>query len=345
MSEVPAAASLPEGASAGRLLRQARQAQGMHIAALAGAIKVTPRKLEALEADRFDELPDATFTRALAQTVCRALKIDAAPVLALLPQAGGGRGLGHLGEGLNTPFREGYGHARDNDESLLGRPAVWAPLVLLLIAAGVYLAPAAWFDRGRDRADTPTGLAGAGRIAATPADASASRVQNEGGTAVAGAASAVAAGSESAAADAASAVAAVPGRGAASAAAVAADRPVANEASPDAASGTAAARPGEAAPTAAAIALAAALPEKPSEAAPQLLQLRALRDSWIEVTDAHGQALLSRTLKSGESVGLEGDLPLRLRIGNVAGTEVSFRGRAVALEPYNRNNLARFELK
>jgi len=73
--------------------------------------------------------------------------------------------------------------------------------------------------------------------------------------------------------------------------------------------------------------------------------LRAVRDSWIEVTDAHGQALLSRTLKSGESVGLEGDLPLRLRIGNVAGTEVSFRGRAVALEPYNRNNLARFELK
>ena len=71
-------------ATAGALLRQARQAQGMHIAVLAAAIKVSQRKLEALEGDRLDELPDATFTRALAQTVCRTLKIDPAPVLALL---------------------------------------------------------------------------------------------------------------------------------------------------------------------------------------------------------------------------------------------------------------------
>ena len=35
-------------------------------AALAASLKITPRKLEALESDRFDELPDATFTRALA---------------------------------------------------------------------------------------------------------------------------------------------------------------------------------------------------------------------------------------------------------------------------------------
>ncbi len=59
--------------TAGRLLREAREKQGLHIAALAAAIKVAPRKLELLEADRFDELPDATFTSALAQTVCRAL--------------------------------------------------------------------------------------------------------------------------------------------------------------------------------------------------------------------------------------------------------------------------------
>ena len=67
--------------SAGRLLREAREKQGLHIAALAAAIKVAPKKLELLESDRFDALPDATFTRALAQTVCRALKIDPAPVL------------------------------------------------------------------------------------------------------------------------------------------------------------------------------------------------------------------------------------------------------------------------
>ena len=49
-----------------RMLRAARERQGLHIAALAATIKIPQRKLEALEADRFDELPDATFTRALA---------------------------------------------------------------------------------------------------------------------------------------------------------------------------------------------------------------------------------------------------------------------------------------
>ncbi|MBC7941653.1 MAG: helix-turn-helix domain-containing protein, partial [Chitinophagaceae bacterium] len=71
--------------SAGALLRSARERQGLHIAALAAAIKVAPRKLDALENNRWHELPDATFTRALAQTVCRSLKIDAKQVLDLLP--------------------------------------------------------------------------------------------------------------------------------------------------------------------------------------------------------------------------------------------------------------------
>ena len=70
------------------MLRAARRAQGLHISMLAASIKVTQRKLESLEADRYDELPDMTFTRALAKTVCRSLKIDEAPVLALLPRLG-----------------------------------------------------------------------------------------------------------------------------------------------------------------------------------------------------------------------------------------------------------------
>ena len=83
----------------------ARETQGLHIAVLAAQIKVAPRKLEALEADRYDALPDVTFTRALAQTVCRQLRIDAEPVLARLPQGGAHR-LEHVARGLNTPFRD-----------------------------------------------------------------------------------------------------------------------------------------------------------------------------------------------------------------------------------------------
>ncbi|MDB5966089.1 MAG: hypothetical protein JWQ72_2589, partial [Polaromonas sp.] len=71
--------------SAGSLLRRAREAAGLHIAALALALKVPVKKLEALEADRYDELSDAVFVRALAASVCRNLKIDPAPVLQRLP--------------------------------------------------------------------------------------------------------------------------------------------------------------------------------------------------------------------------------------------------------------------
>ena len=140
MSDTPAAVPTPPPTTAGSLLRQARQAQGMHIAVLATAIKVTPRKLEALENDRLDELPDATFTRALAQTVCRTLKIDPAPVLALLPTPPGHR-LEHLGEGINAPFRERPGMSQGSDWSMLGSPAVWAPLLILVLAAVVYFLP------------------------------------------------------------------------------------------------------------------------------------------------------------------------------------------------------------
>jgi len=129
--------------TAGALLREARQAQGVHIAALSASIKVAQRKLEALEADRLDELPDATFTRALAQTVCRALKIDAAPVLALLPAPAGHR-LEQVAEGINQPFRDKPGRHEPKDLSVLASPAVWGPVLLLLAAAVVYLMPQGW---------------------------------------------------------------------------------------------------------------------------------------------------------------------------------------------------------
>lgn len=143
MSEV-ADATTP---SAGRLLREARERQGLHIAVLAQSIKVTPKKLELLEADRFDALPDATFTRALAQTVCRALKIDPTAVLVLLPPPAGHR-LEHVSEGLNAPFRERPGvlGQRDNARPTLG-PVFWVTLAILAAAFGLYLLPSGWLAK------------------------------------------------------------------------------------------------------------------------------------------------------------------------------------------------------
>jgi cytoskeleton protein RodZ len=135
----PAAPSA-DGSHAGALLRAARQQHGLHIAALAASIKVSPAKLEALEAGRYHELPDATFTRALALTVCRVLKIDPTPVLAQMP---GARdiGLARVDGGLNTPFRDRPGHADPAEWAPWRRPVLWLVGALLLAAAAFVVLP------------------------------------------------------------------------------------------------------------------------------------------------------------------------------------------------------------
>ncbi len=95
----------PVLAGAGTLLRAAREAQGLHIAMLAVALKVSVKKLEALESNRFDLLPDLVFVRALAASVCRHLKIDEQPVLSALPRSEPPR-IGAVGDGTRPRFQE-----------------------------------------------------------------------------------------------------------------------------------------------------------------------------------------------------------------------------------------------
>jgi cytoskeleton protein RodZ len=149
--------------TAGALLRAAREKRGVHIAALAASMKVPQRKLEALEADRYDELPDMTFTRALAQSVCRALKVDMQPVLDRLPQGiSMTPKLAQVGTGLNAPFRDRPGREEPTDWSWLRRPVVWGPLLVLAAALLLAFAPQHWLDRfTRGRAPTAAAVTAA----------------------------------------------------------------------------------------------------------------------------------------------------------------------------------------
>jgi cytoskeleton protein RodZ len=273
-------------ATAGAMLRAAREERGLHIAALAAAIKVPQRKLEALESDRYEQLLDLTFTRALAQTVCRSLKIDAQPVLDRLPQVPGTTPkLQHVSEGLATPFREGGASDESGDWSWLRRPVIWAALLVLLGAAAVYWLPERFFERWRGAASAaapvavatpgPTAPAAAAPPATTaPAAATASLGQPE------------------------------PIEAPASSTAVAALKPV----------GTA------------------------------LLGVKLTGESWVEVQDARGQTLLSRKVAAGESLGLDGEVPLRVTIGNASAAQLTFRGRLVDLNANTVANVARLQL-
>jgi cytoskeleton protein RodZ len=311
MSDAGDAVPVAGAPTAGRLLREAREKQGLHIAALAASIKVAPKKLEMLEADRFDALPDATFTRALAQTVCRALKIDPTVILGLLPPPSGHR-LDHVGVGLNAPFRERPGAfvQREGATLALG-PWTWLTALVVLAAIGVFFVPAGmiklphWLDR-----------------TAAPAASEPGVVSSE---------SALLPGETVAASAVPASVAAPEGR--------ASEAPVAASAAlPVAAVVAAAQAPSPSASTAVASADSA-------EAPAGVLQVRTSQASWVEVTDARGRSLVSRVVRPGEALALDGEAPFRLRIGNANGTQVSFRGQPMALAVYTRENVARFELK
>jgi cytoskeleton protein RodZ len=289
------------GSSAGALLRAARERQGLHIAALAAAIKIPQRKLEALEADRFDELPDTTFTRALAMTVCRALKIDPAPVLAQLPQ-GVGNGLAAVAGGLNAPFRERPGRAEPADFNPLRHPLSWAALAVLVAAAAVFVLPAGWWE-----SLWPAGTALKAPAAPAPLPAP---------TTPASVADAAASVPSAAALD--------------SLATVAAPASAAPAPSVEVVHSVPAVDPG-----------ASAAPD----AVGGIAVLRATDATWVEVIDAGGQVLVQRLLQPGESLGLNGRLPFKLKIGNAAATQLQFRGQGVDLAPVTRDNVARLELK
>ncbi|MEO8298796.1 MAG: helix-turn-helix domain-containing protein [Burkholderiales bacterium] len=280
------AAAPQAGPSAGAQLRAAREARGMGLEALAMSLKVPERKLEALEADRYDELPGLAFVRALAQTVCRQLNVDPAPVLARLPQAHETSArLEMVTRGLATRFREpatrslaGGGLGSSEWPAWL-QPSVLASVVLVLLALGF------WF--------VPSGRALLGSVALPQAasDAGAS-----------------ADGIEKAASQA-----------------------------PNTVVETVHSVPQEAAPASGSLV--------PQAAAAGAAVLRATAESWVEVRDGNGGILMSRLMLPGEAVGVDGALPLRLKIGNADGTRLSFHNQAIDLAPYTRDNIARLELK
>jgi cytoskeleton protein RodZ len=83
----------------------------------------------------------------------------------------------------------------------------------------------------------------------------------------------------------------------------------------------------------------------PAAGAPgNVLAVRTSAESWVEVQDGSGQTLLSRSVRPGESVGVEGALPLRLTIGNASATQLVFRGRPVDLTANTHDNVARLQL-
>ncbi len=310
---------------AGALLRAAREAAGVHITTLAGTLKVPLDKLQALENGDLAALPDMVFARALASSVCRNLKIDPAPVLALLPRVAPGPLAGQT-EGINTPVKNVAGKSLDFSPTRgKHRWLGWLVLALLLGALALIFWPHGAPDRSTE-GPKPAGAAGAEVSAATvqqepepqtpltpsstpgPAAAQTDVAQTPAPASVAVAASALV-GEELRPAGSASPTAAIPGGAGAAA--------------------SAAAETVRAAPA----------------AGTELLVLRARSASWVQVRDAAGKVVQERTLQAGESLPVAGTAPLSVVLGRADAVEVFVRGQPFVPPAVSKGNVARFEVK
>ncbi|MDR0275805.1 MAG: helix-turn-helix domain-containing protein [Burkholderiaceae bacterium] len=123
------------GASAGALLRQLRQAAGMDAGALAVILKVPVRKIQALEADRLEQLPNLLFARSLAGAICRALRADASAVLARMP-AVAMTVPREQAASINQPFRRS---SEGPTPMLAARPSSPRLILMVVLLAGAAL--------------------------------------------------------------------------------------------------------------------------------------------------------------------------------------------------------------
>lgn len=297
--------------TAGMLLRQAREARGLHVAALAVAMKVPVKKLEALEADRLEDLPDAVFVRALAGSVCRALKLDPAPILAKLPQSAVPR-LDHNESGIRMPAQgSDFLTGQSSLLALASRPSVLLVALLLAAALAVVVFPEARTTGGM--ADLFKGTPAVASTVPTPAPAEAAPVP----------------------------VAAIP---------VAPTSEPEVLAPPVAAPLVAVAPVAAAAPVVppAPARIASATVQGPGAIVPPvagLLVFKASAKSWVRVSDSKGALVFEKTLAPGETAAANGAPPLLVVVGNVSGTEVLLRGQPYRMEDANQDNVARFEVK
>jgi len=301
-----------EGAfAAGAALRQAREAAGLSIDSIAHQLKLHPRQVQALEDGTHDQLPGRTFVRGFMRNYARALNLDPAQVLAMLPD--------EAPEALgSTTHSMGEIRFESAPRRTWSRWAIPLALVALVALAAVYE-----FTRpqGEPRtAETRTPPATASDAPA-PSPAPPPPTAESAGTPLPN-----------------------PLSGPGGDAARTADAPPGSAGTP---AGTPAPAPapgfgGTTAPGGTGIVSTAIPPGTLGE--PTLVIVFGGR-SWAEVRDAKGRVLLSLTGSPGMTQSVSGTPPYDVVIGSVADVSLQFRGAAVDLAPYRRANVARLRLE
>lgn len=167
---------------AGAVLRQAREAEGLSLADIAGRTRIPLRQLEVIEAGEFDTLPSRTYAIGFARSYARNLGLDEVRVTDAVRA--------ELGDAAEQRLPARKGMEPGDPAKLPSRGLAWAAAVAaVLLALGLF----AWFGnifqagRGIDplpieRGDTPA--QGAAAQAANVPSAAPAAVRPQGGDVV-----------------------------------------------------------------------------------------------------------------------------------------------------------------
>lgn len=294
--------------TAGSMLREARMSAGAHLESIAFSLKVPVNKIDALERDDLTAFPDTAFMRALAASVCRILRVDPAPVLALMPQHRPDT-LSSQNQSARPTFRHSASPGRSS--AWFGRSSRWlvaAVIVLLLGAAAMVFVPQGWkpadilggayapeFGSGSGSGSGVGSLNDAELGPDSPTPSAALGVANP-------------------------VLAEVP-------APPAVQVPTVSESEIQAPS-----KPAE------------MQVANTQTVAPDRLVLSARGESWVKVSDRDGKTLLERSLKKGDAVSLNEPGRLAVVIGRADVVDVKVGTELRDLSAVARNNVARFEV-
>lgn len=302
----------------GAILAAERERQGLARGDIAQRLHMSVSQVEALEAGDYARLPRGTFLRGFTRNYARALGLDAEAIVGLLAEDAPREKspvivvpsqnirFDPLGQRLSSPYIKAAGIAA-------------AAIVLGFAAMYWWL-----FIR-------PQGVP-ASQVVKAPAVAEAPRA----------AAVEPAAGEPKPA----------PAEQAPAQAAPAPAAPPPATPAPQPAQDVAAQKPATTTPATAA-ATAPAPAEAPAGADPArapgpgegVIRLAFRGAAWVEITDARGKVLLSRTHPGGSSTEVVGKGPFGVVIGNAPEVHLNYNGRDVDLAPYTRVAVARFTLK
>ena len=304
----------------GATLQRAREERGLSIIEVAQQLKFSPRQLEALEQERYGELPGGTFVRCMVRNYARLLRLDPRP---LVERVGGHVNLPDAGT-LAARYTQPVPFSDNGRRSTF----VYLALSLGVLAIGGGVAYQWYRDHGAAAmmADgTPAPSAPA--VASAKAEPKAAHAGED--TTV---------------------VKMSPAKQSA-----AAPTPPAHAPAPPPAPAPVAAseaKPATQRPAAAKRLPASVAAEKPAVAkvttAPggvHRLVIRCEEEAWIEVKDANDRMLVSSLNPAGAERVVRARGPLMLVIGNAAHVQVLHNDRPLDLAPHTKLSIARLTLE